>query len=320
MAFSGVALLKKGETWSMAKGLADRSNNRPNTVDSRFGIASGSKIFTAIAICQLVEEGKLTFEAKLSELLPKAFPNFEVTIHQLLTHTSGIPDYFDEEAAGGFEQVWTEHPMYLMKTPSDFLPLFQNRPMQFEPGEKFQYNNAGFIALGLVIEKLTGMAFINAVEERIFTRADMNESGYFSLDRLPAQTAYGYIEEDGAWRTNQYAIPIQGGADGGAFVTANDMLLFWERLMDYTLLSEEMTRSLLTAHVALESEGYGYGVWIQTENESVVKYHLMGYDPGVSFHSAFYPKDGSILTILSNKSTGASEAMKLIEGQFLKAD
>lgn len=314
MDFSGVILLKRQDTWSVAKGMADRANERPNAIDTRFGIASGCKIFTAVAICQLVEEGELSFEAKLSELLPDLFPNFPVTIHQLLTHTSGMPDYFDEETMNDFEKLWMDRPMYLMKTCSDFLPMFQNKPMMFEPGARFQYNNAGFIALGLVVEKITGQAFIEAAKERIFMRANMVDSGYFSLDRLPKQTAIGYIDQENGWRTNQYALPIVGGADGGAFVTANDMVLFWERLMDYSLLSKEMTSRMLTPHVMIEDGNYGYGVWIKREEDTLVKYHVSGYDPGVNFHSGYYPKDRSILTVLSNTNNGAFEAMKLVEG------
>ncbi|WP_367619082.1 serine hydrolase [Planococcus shixiaomingii] len=313
MEFSGVVLLKQKDTWSLAKGMADRANARPNAIATRFGIASGSKIFTAVVICQLVEEGLLSFDAMLSELLPDSFPDFPVTIHQLLTHTSGMPDYFDEETMNDFEELWQELPMYRMKTASDFLPLFQNKPMLFEPGERFKYNNAGFIALGLVVEKITGQPFIEAVKERVFARAQMVDSGYFSLDRLPAQTAYGYIEEENGWRTNHYALPILGGADGGAFVTANDMVHFWERLMDYSLLSKDMTERMLTSHVTHEEHDYGYGVWIRRQDETVTKYHVMGYDPGVNFHSGYYPEDGAVLTVLSNNSGGAFDIMKLIE-------
>ncbi|MDN7246666.1 serine hydrolase [Planococcus shenhongbingii] len=318
MDFSGVALLKKEDVWSTAKGWADRSNERPNALDTRFGIASGCKIFTAVVICQLVEEGKLAFENRLSQLLPDFFPDFDVTVHQLLTHTSGIPDYFDEETMENFEELWVKKPMYLMKSGADFVPLFKDEPMKFAPGEKFQYNNAGFIALGLIAEKVAGQAFINMAEERIFARAGMEKSGFFSLDHLPKGVAYGYIDEGDSWRTNQYAIPIQGGADGGAFVTASDMTAFWERLMDYTLLSEEMTKKMLAPHVSAGQNDYGYGVWIMQKADFVWKYHITGYDPGVSFHSGFYPQDGTILTVLSNKSEGAFEALKLIEGTFKK--
>lgn len=313
MEFSGAVMLKTDEEWAIAKGMADRANVRPNAVNTRFGIASGCKIFTAVTIAQLVEEGKLSFDDVLSEMLPEHFPNFPSTIHQLLTHTSGIPDYFDESVMDDFEELWQNLPMYRMKSTRDFLPLFKDKPMKFEPGEKFEYNNAGFIALGMVVEKLTGNDFTDVIEERIFQRAGMDQSGYFQLDRLPAETATGYIDEGATWRTNQYAIPIKGGADGGAYTTAADMAVFWEQLMNYSLLSEEGTRNLLKVHASDEEGHYGYGVWIKKEEEEILKYHVMGYDPGVSFHSGFYPSNGSTLTVLSNESAGAYDVIQLIE-------
>lgn len=212
-----------------------------------------------------------------------------------------------------FEDLWKQHPMYLMQTASDFIPLFKDQPMMFEPGESFHYNNAGFIALGLIVEQVTGKEFADVVEERIFAPAKMQNSGYFRLDRLPGQTALGYIEEDGLWRTNQYAIPIRGGADGGAYVTANDMANFWNSLMDGTLVAKQMVDKMLKIHASGEDGAYGYGVWIQKTTEDILKYHVMGYDPGVSFHSAFYPADGSVLTVLSNKGTGAYDITGIIE-------
>ena len=311
--FSGVAYLQQEKAWTAAKGFANRADERPNAINTRFGIASGSKLFTAVAVCQLVEEKKLSFGDKLSDLLPKTFPHFEVTIDQLLTHTSGMPDYFDEQVMENSEDLWKQQPMYLMQTASDFIPLFKDRPMMFEPGERFHYNNAGFIALGLIVEQVTGKEFTDVVEQRIFAPAKMYNSGYFRLDRLPGQTAFGYIEEEGVWRTNQYAIPIRGGADGGAYVTASDMANFWTSLMDGTLLTKEMANMMLQARVSGDNGDYGYGVWIQHQSEGFLKYHVMGYDPGVSFHSAFYPADGSILTVLSNKGIGAYEITNLIE-------
>lgn len=318
--FSGVAYLHKEETWTAARGFANRADERPNAVDTRFGIASGSKLFTAVAVCQLVDAGKLNFDDKLSELLPQAFPHFNVTVHQLLTHTSGIPDYFDEQVMEDYEELWKQQPMYSMQTASDFIPLFKDQPMMFEPGEKFHYNNAGFIALGLIVEQVTGKEFAEVVEEQIYAPANMQSSGYFRLDRLPGETAFGYIEEDGVWRTNQYAIPIRGGADGGAYVTASDMASFWICLMDGTLLSKEMLQKMLQVRTSGKDGEYGYGIWIQRQGDEVLKYHVMGYDPGVSFHSAFYPADGDILTVLSNKGSGAYEITETIEELKMKKE
>lgn len=214
-----------------------------------------------------------------------------------------------------FEDLWKQTPMYLLKRLQDFLPLFQNDEMVDQPGEAFRYNNAGYIVLGLIIEQQTGMTFQRYVEENIFKPAGMNDSGYFSLDRLPQNTALGYIDEvDGSWRTNTYAIPIIGGADGGAFVTAPDMVKFWEALIAFRLLNEGLTKELLTTHVDVkEGVGYGYGVWINNRKGRHLKYHVMGYDPGVSFHSAYYPESGYKIAIPSNHSDGAFEVMKEIE-------
>ncbi len=313
IAFSGTAQMAGDENWSLAKGFANRVDERPIAVDSRFGIASGSKVFTAVAVLQLVGQGKLELSANLSELLPKTFPNFKATIHQLLCHTSGLPDYFDEETLDGFEQLWQEIPMYRMQTPADFVPLFRDLPPVEEPGARFRYNNAGYIALGLVIEHVTGEEFADYVEREVLAKAGMSESGYFRLDRLPKNTAYGYIDEGDSWRTNQYAIPIRGGADGGAFVTAGDMAKFWNRLMDGTLLPEQMKNQLLAVQAQQGEEAYGYGVWIARQEGEVVKYHVMGEDPGVNFHSGYYPGQKSIVTVLSNAGDGAYDIVKAIE-------
>ncbi|WP_188388749.1 serine hydrolase domain-containing protein [Priestia taiwanensis] len=303
-----------------AFGYADRANQRVNTVHTRFGIASGCKLFTAVAICQLVEKGVLSFDTRLEECLDIAFPHFhkDVTIHHLLTHTSGIPDYFDEDVMGDFEDLWKENSMYLLHSGKDFLPLFQNEKMLFQPGEKFYYNNAGCIVLGLIVEQHSGLSFTDYVELNIFKRCGMTESGYFLLNQLPSNTANGYVDhEDGTWSTNIYSLPIKGGADGGAFTTAPNMITFWEALMNRELLSAEYTNLLLHPHVHVkEGVAYGYGIWIGKKEDAIVKYHVMGYDPGVNFHSAFYPKSGMKLAITSNKSSGAFDVMKAVEERF----
>lgn len=236
-----------------------------------------------------------------------------------MTHSSGIPDYFDESIMDNFEDLWKQTPMYLLKSLKDFLPLFQNRDMMYAPGSKFHYNNAGFIILGLIIEEQTGLTFTEYIEKNIFNPIGMNHSGYFSLDRLPRQTALGYIKDEisQTWRTNAYSIPIKGGSDGGAFITASDMLKFWEALFNYEIISQEYTKILLTPHIQVNNnQSYGYGIWIETRENKIFKYHVMGYDPGVSFRSAVYPDLGITLVIPSNKGTGPEKLMIEIEGSF----
>ncbi|MGM7701576.1 serine hydrolase domain-containing protein [Pseudalkalibacillus sp. Hm43] len=323
--FSGVVHIKKeGETvLQKTSGLYNRSESLPVQSDTRFAIASGCKLFTAIAICQLVEKELLTFDTRLTDCLDIAFPNFsrELTIHHLLTHSSGIPDYFDESVMDDYEDLWKTIPMYQVRKLEDFLPLFQQKEQMFKPGERFHYNNAGYIVLGLVVEQLTGMDFTDYVEENIFKRCDMTNSGYFSLDRLPRNTAIGYIDEDdGSYRTNTFTMPLKGGSDGGAYVTSADMIKLWEGLLADKLLSESMTKTLLSRHMkAREDAYYGYGVWLNMKDGQLLKYHVMGYDPGVSFHSAVYPEFGLIIAIPSNQADGPFFIMKAIEEELVNA-
>ncbi len=319
--FSGAIYMTSEEgVFQAAFGEANRAEKLKNTISTRFGIASGCKLFTAIAICQLVEKGLLSFQTKLKDCLDIPFPHFheDITIHQLLTHTSGIQDYFDETVMDDFEDLWKERPVYSLRSVGDFLPMIQNNGMKYEPGETFHYNNAGFLILGLVIEQQSGQSFVDYVESDIFRQCGMNDSGYFSLDRLPENTAYGYIDEqDGTWRTNVYSIPVQGGPDGGAFITPPDMTKLWKGLLSYQLISEEHTKLLLTPHVLVKEDVYyGYGIWINKKNEEVFKYHVMGYDPGVSFHSSYYPQYNCTLVVPSNKSSGAFPITKAIENNL----
>jgi len=319
--FSGTVLVENQEKVALVSqsfGYANRSEQIDNHAKTRFGIASGCKIFTAVAICQLIEKGKLAFDTKLCDCLPQLFKHFDeqVNIAHLLTHTSGIADYFDEEEMENFEALWVENPMYQLRTLRDFLPLFQNRPMKYKVGERFHYNNAGYIVLGLIVEHATGMDFSAYIQQHLFDRVNMTESGYFSLDSLPANTALGYIDNpDGTWKTNIYSLPVKGGSDGGAFVTGKDMAKFWSALMNFELLNEELTNQLLMPHVELnENDCYGYGVWIKKNSEqAILKYHVMGYDPGVCFHSAYYPASSIKVVVCSNKSKGALDMMKGIE-------
>ncbi|MFS0634905.1 serine hydrolase [Mesobacillus foraminis] len=323
--FSGAILIKDKNTIFAEKsyGYANRSELIKNKIDTAFGIASGCKLFTSIAICQLAEKGKLSLETLLADCLNAPFPHFDkdITIHHLLTHTAGIPDYFDEEVMDDFEELWIQNPMYRLRSLESFLPLFQNQPMKFRAGERFHYNNAGYILLGLIVEQASRLSFTDYVEENIFKRTGMVHSGYFEFDSLPKNTALGYIDfPDGTWKTNIYSLPVKGGSDGGAFVTVHDMAKLWDALIQNQLISEEYTLKLLTPHIATNSENsfYGYGVWIQNNEEGVLKYHLMGYDPGVSFHSAFYPGTSTSTVICSNKSEGAYDMMKEIEKVILQ--
>lgn len=320
--FGNIRVVKKGVCLlSRQYGYANMAESILNKAHTRFGIASGCKIFTALSICQLVEQGKLTFDTKLSDCLSIDFPHFDpnITVHHLLTHTSGIPDYFDEDEMDDFEELWIDRPMYHIRNLKDFLPMFQYEKMADKVDSEFNYNNAGYVTLGLIVEAISGMAFSDYVEKNIFESAEMNDSGYFSLDKLPDNVATGYVEEpDGTWKSNIFSIPAKGGSDGGAYVSVEDMEKFWIALMNNQLLTQTMTDSLLKPKVLVEDDiFYGYSGYMEVDEEEVVKYIQMGYDPGVNYRSAHYPQKDLTIVVCSNKESDAYEMLKLVEKAML---
>lgn len=302
--FSGVIWVQQGDKrlFAQSYGDAQRAEGIPNRLDTRFGIASGAKTFTAVALGRLVDAGKLTFDTRLRDCLDVDFPRVmpEVTLHHLLCHTSGMPDYFDEAVQDDYEALWQARPNYTLRRPADFLPLFRELPALFSPGERFHYNNGAFIVLGLVVEQASGMPFTEYVTREVLAPAGMPDSGYFALERLPERTAYGYIEEEDGWRTNIYAIPAVGGADGGLFTTAPDLARFWRALLGHKLLTPETTAQMLAMH-ARDEDGasYGYGLWIEGDAEAPT-YLISGEDPGATCHSSYHRARDLSITLLSN--------------------
>ena len=237
----------------------------------------------------------------------------------MLTHTSGIPDYFDEDEMDDYEALWIHRPMYHIRRLNDFLPLFQNEKMKHAAGSTFHYNNAGYIVLGLVIEQASGQAFSDYVERFIFNKAVMRDSGYFEMDALPKNAAIGYIEKpNGGYKTNVYSVPAKGGSDGGAYVTVHDFAHLWEALTNHKLLSKKMTDKLLAPQIQVaEDIYYGYGLYMEINQDEIVKYILMGYDPGINFRAVFYPKHSLHAIVCSNKTDGAYEMISEIQESFI---
>lgn len=314
--FSGtisIAPLAGGASLDFAFGHADRAHRIPNAIDTRFAMASGCKGFTAAAIWLLIEAGRIGLETRLSDCVTSRQFHFgdKVTIGQLLNHTSGIPDYFSEELESDYAALWRDRPSYSMRNVRDFLPLFERKPMKGEPGQGFLYNNAAFILLGFVVEELVGRDFRDFVAARIFGPCGMARSGYFALDALPGKCAQGYLSPDPAdFRTNIYAVPIIGGADGGAFTTTEDMRRFWRALLSGRLLKPETVASMTAPSVAVSAEWpdlhYGYGVWLRRRPEGWIV-SLEGGDPGVALESLVWVEHGIVVTVLSNVTDGAGE-------------
>jgi len=319
--FSGVIrILRRGDTiYEHAASYADRANRIPNTLETRFGIASGTKLFTAIAVGRLIEQGELALDTRLSDIVDLGYPLYspEITLRQLLTHTSGIPDYYDEEEVTDYDGYKVAIPWSELCGPRDYIPVFPEGPMKFDPGERFSYSNGGYITLGIIIEEVSGSAFQDFVTHEVFERAGMARSGFFAMNRLPEQTAFGYIEGDDGWRTNVFDLPIIGASDGGAFSTAEDMTRLWDAFWSYELLSEATVTEFTRTYSRAESEGdhvyYGHGIWLYDDGQSVREEYIVGCDAGVSFRSGRNRATGLEITVLSNTTSGAWPILRAID-------
>ncbi|HMO58348.1 MAG TPA: serine hydrolase domain-containing protein [Roseiflexaceae bacterium] len=318
--FSGVVRIAQhgAVVYERAAGYADRSNRIANTPATRFGIASGTKCFTALAIGKLIEAGKLTFDTRLQECVALDMPQYapEITIAHLLNHTSGIPDYLDEDLITDFDNFSVGIPWYELLGPRDYLAVFPDAPMKFAPGERFSYSNGGYILLGVVIEAISGMRYQEFVEQQVLRPIGMQQSGFFSFNRLPEQTAFGYIEEDAGWRTNIYNLPIIGASDGGMYTTAADLATMWQSLWDGTLLSADLVEQYTRPQVAVPDDdplAYGYGFWLRGAADPGHEIYLIGADAGVSFRSLVNHQHALQATVLANTSKGAWPIVREID-------
>jgi D-alanyl-D-alanine carboxypeptidase len=225
--FSGVVLIAKngGPVFQRAYGLASKEYNVQNHTDTKFNLGSINKLFTQIAVGQLVEQGKLSLDDKLGKYLPD-YPNREaaekVTIRQLLSMSSGIGDFFGPK----FEAT----PKNRFRSIKDFLPLFAGEPLAFEPGSKREYSNGGYIVLGAIIEKASGQDYYEYVREHIFSPAGMQNTDWYEADQPVQNLASGYTREamdgraGGARKNNIYTRPAKGSPAGGGYSTADDLL------------------------------------------------------------------------------------------------
>jgi CubicO group peptidase (beta-lactamase class C family) len=320
-AFSGVISIRQKDNvlYARAAGYADRSNLIENTLETRFGIASGTKFFTALAIGKLIEAQKLSFSTKLKDCIDLNFPSYsqEITISHLLTHTSGIPDYLDEEKMPDPENVRFSVPWYDLRSPRDYLAIFPDEPMKFAPGERFSYSNGGYILLGVVIEELSGLKYQDFVEQAIFKPIGMHHSGYFAMNKLPEKTAFGYVEEEEGWRTNIFNLPIVGASDGGAFTTVQDLATLWTAFWRYELLPKELVEVYAQPYVKADTEGehtyYGHGLWIYAPDGRNREEYILGGDAGVSFKSSVNRDTELQVSVISNTTRGAWPVLREID-------
>ena len=320
--FSGVVSLHREQNtvFEGAYGYANRSWKIHNSLDTRFRIASISKMFTAVALLQLIEEGALALDTRLVDCLDLKDTRIpkEATIYHMLTMTSGIADWFDE--SGDWEEDWTalcrQHPIYLFRSHEDYLPLFVNEEPAAPVGQKHQYNGAGYILLGLCIEKVSGKSYFDYVRQQIFEPASMGRSGFPALDDPTPEVAEGYLqikdEEDRilGWKKNIYSTTPDPVADGGATSTAADLARFSRALRKGDFLSTEMTREMLTPKVLANEEQFRGYIWkygyanyfILDQHENIVRWGHTGEEDGVSCRLYYYPQEDLDVIILGNQS------------------
>lgn len=335
--FSGCISIRKSEhiIFQKAFGYADLPNKLPNTLETKFPTASAGKVFVATAILQLIEQQKLSFEDTIGQLLSHIdwkLIDTGITVRQLLNHTSGIPDYFDESVMEEYAELWRDYPNYKIRTSTDLLPLFINKEMMYPRGEKFQYNNTGYVVLGLIIEQVSGKPFDEYLKDNVFQASGMHDTGYFELDRLPARTANAYIydEEHDEYYTNIYSIDVKGTGAGGVFTTVLDIDKFWGKLLAGDLISLDMLQQMLSLQGEDEHSNYGYGVWLTKREETTndlsktklgnVTFipHFEGCDPGVSFISSYDIANDISITIVSNMGNDVWDMHEKIKEQLVK--
>lgn len=302
--FSGVILVSRGEETLVAKahGHAHLGYGVENTVDTRFAIASGTKGFTALVVVGLVAEGRLSLHTHAREVLGEDLPLIDdrVTVEHLLTHTSGIGDYCDDDDP-------PETPPGLV-TSADYLAALDGFPQKSPPGTEFHYHNGAFAVLGLIAERIAGSPFADLVRTRVTEPAGMTDTAFLRSDALPGRTATGYLEDG---RTNVFSLPVVGFGDGGIYSSAPDFRKFWPALLDGRIVPREWVERMLRPH----ADGYGLGFWLP--RPGVV--HLDGGDHGVTFWSSHEPSTGLTATLISNNHRGGGPLLKQLDEFLTKA-
>jgi CubicO group peptidase (beta-lactamase class C family) len=300
---SGVVLVAKDgiTVASKAAGIANKATNAPIDLNTKFDLGSMNKMFTAVAIAQLAQAGKLSFTDTVGKHLPD-YPNKEVadkvTIHHLLTHTSGMGMYWGEKFKEQRDKLLTV---------AAHLPLFAGDALAFTPGEKFQYSNAGYMLLGAIIEKVSGQDYHSYVREHIYLPAGMNDTGFYDPAKETPNLAVGYtkMSPDGQpqaeIRDNTNLREVRGGPAGGGFSTAPDLIKFQQALFSYKLLDKTHTELVTTGQVegpqGMGKYGYGFGDNNIGGKRSVG--HNGGF-PGIAANFEMFPESGYAAVELMN--------------------
>ena len=334
--FSGVVHVsgEAGEpVIEIVAGLADRAAGVANAVETRFAVASVSKLVTGMTVARLVDHGALAWEAPYVELVPPVWRpaslDPRVTLHDLLTHSSGFANYFDEDDDGAFEAVWLTTSPGRIRGPRDTYALVADLPQVDEPGAVARYNDAGFILVGIALEEARGTTFPAIVAAEVFEPLGMTRSGFWALDDVVAELAVGYLpavdggapgSAESRWRTNVYATPAMGGPDGGVQSTVGDLARLLDGLLGWRAGADYVSTGVRTHLIGPHARGtgddaifaYGCGVLHVVDGASPRIGHT-GVDPGADARVWAYPATGERVVVVSNVSGGAGPPSWLID-------
>lgn len=275
-------------------GVADEEWSARNTPTTKFRIASMTKQFTAACILILQERGMLNVRDPISRHLaglPAAWES--ITIHHLLTHTSGIPDYTGSPKMKELNRTGA--------TPEDMIGLVENQPLQFKPGAKFAYSNTGYILLGMIVEKTSGRTYDAFLNSEIFKPLGMMNTGYDKASEILRNRASGYEEKEGHVINSDFIDMSIPYAAGGIYSTVEDLFRWNEALANGKLLSPESLRQMFAEYpeTAYMQSHYGYGVVMTTRFDRTLYYHGGGVT-GFSSVIQRYPKERTCIVVLSN--------------------
>jgi CubicO group peptidase (beta-lactamase class C family) len=313
--FSGVVRVDRpgDEPFVRAYGSADRRHGIPNTVETRFTIASGTKGLTALTVVSLIEDGTIDRSTTARSILGSDLPLIDdaVTVEHLLAHRSGIGDYFDESTFDDTNAYLMPVPVHALDSTEAYLRVLDGFPQVSAPGERFAYNNGGFVVLALIAERASGVPFERLIRERVCDPAGMHATAFLRSDELPANAAIGYLSADGE-RTNVHHLPVLGTGDGGIFTTAGDVAAFWDAFIAGRIVSESWVAEMVRPRSDWPEEHKRYGLGFHLHETRDVVW-LEGSDAGVSFASTYDPSTRTSATMISNVSDAWAIALLLDE-------
>ena len=305
--FSGTVLVAQDDRilYAGAFGQANRDFQVPNTLQTKFNIGSITKTFTALAIVQLMEQGKIKTEDALARYLPDCpvAEKNEITIHQLLTHTSGLYDFGNDDVI--FETLFK-------RGTDDLIPYAYGKGLVFRPGTDVGYSSGGYVLLGAVIEKVSGMPFSRYVSEYILKPARMNDSGLLQAEDVSPNKATGYKQLDRGKYGDRTLWHFPGSSCGGLYVTAEDLFRYVRALLDKKLLSAESLSLLMSPKTKEADQGRAaYAWWVNTIGGQEAVGHTGG-TPGFSSSLYIFPGLGYTAIVLSNSWRGTTGITDLI--------